>query len=151
MSSLFLQSKYKENISATRPIFLDKLKLEVCLSLFLYSFLACVPIAMRHCVPCFLSLLFFSYIYASPLITCSSPSYIFILFHVLQLEPEPISIYHPMTNEVCAAMGTPMEGFFDEANVVADAMTSTALTTAQGVPTETSTFSTESVPVDEDT
>ena len=56
-----------------------------------------------------------------------------------------------MTKEVCAAMGTPMEGFFDEANVVADAMTSIALTTAQGVPTETSTFSTESVPVDEDT
>ena len=50
------------------------------------------------------------------------------MFFSLSLSPSP-SIT-PMTKEVCAAMGTPMESFFDEANVVADAMTSTALTTA---------------------
>ena len=37
---------------------------------------------------------------------------------------EPLSIYHPTTEEVSAAMGTPMEGFFDEADIVAEAMAS---------------------------
>ena len=48
-------------------------------------------------------------------------------------------------------MGTPMEGFFDGADVVAEAMASTTSTTAQGVPVETPILSTKSVPVDKGT
>ena len=57
-----------------------------------------------------------------------------LLFCVLQAELEPISIYHPTTEEVSTAMGTPMEGFFDGADVVAGAL---AFATAQGVPAKT--------------
>uniref|UniRef100_A0A7N2RDL2 Uncharacterized protein n=1 Tax=Quercus lobata TaxID=97700 RepID=A0A7N2RDL2_QUELO len=37
---------------------------------------------------------------------------------------EPISIYHPMVEEIFASMGTPMEGFFDGVDVVFEAMAS---------------------------
>ena len=42
-----------------------------------------------------------------------------------------------------------MEGFFDEANVVAEAMTFATPAAAQGVPAETPTLSIEPMPVDE--
>ena len=48
-------------------------------------------------------------------------------------------------------MGTPMEGFFDEANVVAEALTSATPAATQEVPTETPTPSAEPMPVDEGT
>ena len=48
-------------------------------------------------------------------------------------------------------MGTPMEGFFDGAEVVAKAMAIATLATTQAVPAETSIPSTEPVPVDEGT
>ncbi|KAL4654020.1 hypothetical protein ACB092_01G348000 [Castanea dentata] len=66
----------------------------------------------------------------------------------LQADPEPIFIYHPTTKEVSAAMGTPMEDFFDGANVVAEAMAS-AFAAAQGAPVETSIHSIEPGPIDE--
>ncbi|KAK9998115.1 hypothetical protein SO802_017718 [Lithocarpus litseifolius] len=47
--------------------------------------------------------------------------------------PEPLSIYHPTSEEVFATIGTPMEGFFDGVDIMAEAMTSTPAT-AQGVP-----------------
>lgn len=34
----------------------------------------------------------------------------------------PLSVYHLMSGEVSTATGTPMEDFFDEANIVAEAM-----------------------------
>ena len=40
----------------------------------------------------------------------------------------PSSVYHPMIEEISTAMGTPMEGFFDGTNVVAEAMASTSST-----------------------
>jgi len=48
-------------------------------------------------------------------------------------------------------MGTPMESFFDRADVVAETMATTTPATAKAVPTKTPTLSTESVPVDEGT
>ena len=72
----------------------------------------------------------------------------FPLSHVLQAEPEPISTYHPMMEEVSAAIGTPIEGFFDGADVVAQAMASAALVAAQGVLAKTPIPSIELGPVD---
>ena len=48
-------------------------------------------------------------------------------------------------------MGTPMEGFFDGADVVAEAMAFASLAIAQGVPVESPIPSTEPVPIDEGT
>ena len=67
-----------------------------------------------------------------------SPFYLFIfLLHILQAELEPISIYHPTAEEVSAAISTPIEGFFDGADVVAEAMAPAAPAITQGVPVET--------------
>ena len=100
---------------------------------------------MSSCAP-FLSLLFFLYIYV-----CISTNHVFLslLFCVLQAELKPISINHPTTKEVSVAMGTPMEGFFNGANVVVETMASAATTTAQGVPFETLIPSTEPGPIEE--
>ena len=70
------------------------------------------------------------------------------LFRVAQAELEPISIYHPMIEEIFAAIGAPMEGFLDGADVVTEAMATAA---AQAVPTETLIPSVKPVPVDEAT
>ena len=43
--------------------------------------------------------------------------------------------YHPTNGEVPAAMGNAMEGFFDVADIVAEAMASTS-TATQGAPAE---------------
>ena len=60
-----------------------------------------------------------------------SLSFLFLfLLHILQAEPKPISIYHPMVEEVSVAMGTPIEGFFDRANMVVEFMASVASTAA---------------------
>ena len=56
-----------------------------------------------------------------------------------------------MVEEVSAAMGTPIEGFFDGANMVAEFMASTTSTAAQGVPAKTLIPSAEPIPVDEGT
>ena len=44
--------------------------------------------------------------------------------------PEPIFAYHPTTEEISASMGTPMGGFFDEADVVFKTATPAPLATA---------------------
>ena len=119
---------------------------------------ACIPIVMCHYVShFFLSFFFFFfflyiYIYIYICITTyhalfSSAPY--ILFCVLQADPKPISIYHPTTKEVSAAMGTLMEGFFDRVDVVAEAMASASIA-AQGAPTETPIPSAEPSPIKED-
>nr|XP_023874071.1 uncharacterized protein LOC111986625 [Quercus suber] len=66
-----------------------------------------------------------------------------------EAELEPISIYHPKAEEVSAAIGTPMEGFFDRADMLAESVASTAPAAAQGVPVETPIPSVKPVPVDE--
>ena len=48
-------------------------------------------------------------------------------------------------------MGTPMEGFFDGANVVYEAMASASPADTQGVPVEAPIPSTELVPIHEST
>ena len=60
--------------------------------------------------------------------------FFFIFF--FQDEPEPISVYHPTAKELSASMGTPMESFFDGADVVFEAATLAPPVAAQGVPTE---------------
>ncbi|XP_065628427.1 uncharacterized protein LOC111985721 isoform X2 [Quercus suber] len=65
-----------------------------------------------------------------------------------KVDLEPISIYHPTTEEVFAGMGTPMEGFFDGADVVAEAM-AFASAAAQRAPAETPTSSAELGPIKE--
>ena len=106
------QSKHKEDTSTTHPILLDELKLEVY-PFVLHAFpLPCVTmcsisppfICVCVCVPCVLLFCYFCF----------------------QANPKPISFYHPTTKEVSTAMGTPMEGFFDGANIVAEAIASTS-------------------------
>ena len=104
--------------------------MEVCLSL---SPFACVLIAMCHHMPhFFLSFSLYIYIYIYVRIS-TYHAFLSLLFCVLQAEPELISIYHPMAKEVFVAMGTPMEGFFNRADMVAETMASTAPTVAQEV------------------
>jgi len=55
------------------------------------------------------------------------------LLHIPQAEPEPISIYHLMAEEISIDIGTPMEGFFDGTDVVAEAMVPATPGTTQGV------------------
>ena len=40
----------------------------------------------------------------------------------IQVDLKPLSVYHPTSGEVLAAIGMPMEGFFDGADIVAEAM-----------------------------
>ena len=56
-----------------------------------------------------------------------------------------------MVEEVSVAMGTPIEGFFDRANMVVEFMASVASTAAQGVPAKTLIPFAEPIPVDEGT
>ncbi|KAL0004745.1 hypothetical protein SO802_012306 [Lithocarpus litseifolius] len=68
-----------------------------------------------------------------------------------EAKPKPISIYHPTAEEISAAMGTPMEGFFDGADVVAEAIATASPAAVQEAPAETSIPSAKLVPVDNDT
>ena len=70
------------------------------------------------------------------------------MLHILQAEPEPISIYHRIAEKVFAAMGTPMEGFFDGADVVVQAMALATPATARGVPVKMPILSTKPRPVE---
>ncbi|XP_050249028.1 flocculation protein FLO11-like [Quercus robur] len=74
-----------------------------------------------------------------------------ILFDEPEFEakPEPISIYHPMAKEISSSMGTPMEGFFDGADVVFEAAAPATPAAASRVSTEAPIPSTEPVPIDE--
>ena len=88
-----------------------------------------------------LSLLFFLYIYVCIFIY---HAFLSLLFYILQAEPKPISIYHPTVEEVSAAMGTPIKGFFDRVDVVAETPAA-----AQGVLVETPILSTKPGPIEE--
>ena len=46
----------------------------------------------------------------------------------IQVDLKPLSVYHPTSGEVSIAMGMPMEGFFDGADIVVEAMTFTSTT-----------------------
>ena len=74
----------------------------------------------------------------------------FLIFF-FQDEPEPISVYHPIAKELSASMGTPMEGFFDGADMVFEAATPAPLAAAQEVLAEAFIPSTEPVPIGEGT
>ena len=56
-----------------------------------------------------------------------------------------------MAKGLSASMGTPMEGFFDWADVAFEAATPTPPVAAQRVPAEAPIPSTESIPIGEDT
>ena len=119
--SFLLQSKHKENMSATCPISVDKLEFEVCLPPF-FSFLFFFLFFFIY-FPCAVSLvapsLFLFFFFVSSMIIYSS------LFYF-----KPISIYHPIVEEVFAAIGTPLKGSFDGDDVVAMAMASAIPATA---------------------
>ena len=55
--------------------------------------------------------------------------FFFFLNFFIQVDLKPLSVYHPTSGEISIAMGMPMEGFFDGADIVAEAMTSTSTTT----------------------
>jgi len=76
--------------------------------------------------------------------------YLFIFF-VSQVEPEPIFIYHPTAEEISSSMGTPMEGFYDGANVVFEVATPATPVVAPRVSAEAPVPSTEPIPIDEGT
>ena len=77
--------------------------------MFIYSFLFVLIPALF--LPFLLLLLLFYYFYL----------FIYFLFF-LKVDPEPLSVYHPMSREFPTAMGMPIEGFFNEADIVADAI-----------------------------
>ena len=70
------------------------------------------------------------------------------LIGYFQADPEPFSVYHPTTEEIFTALGTPMEGFFDGAEVVTKAM-AFPFAAAQGIHTKTPIPSTEPSPIEE--
>lgn len=58
-------------------------------------------------------------------------------------------MYHPIAEELSTSMGTPMEGFFNGADVAFT--TPTPFAAAHSAPTEAPTFPTRPVPIDEGT
>ena len=105
------------------------------------SFPSLLPIfPLPYAIGCLISLS------ASLLVTAS-----FVPHFFFQDEPEPISVYHPMAEELFASMGTPMESFFDGFDVVFEAATLTPPAATQGVPAEASILFTEPVPIGENT
>ena len=62
-----------------------------------------------------------------------------------------IFIYHPSAEELSASIGTPIEGFFDGADVVFEATTPIPPIATQGVPVEVPIPSTKPVPIGEGT
>ena len=72
----------------------------------------------------------------------------FFFFYAFRLTLSPFSIYHPMSEEVSAAISTPMEGCFDGADIMSEAM-ATASTTTQGGLAETPIPSPKLGPVEE--
>ena len=71
------------------------------------------------------------------------------MLHIPQAKPEPISIYHLMAEEISIDISTPMEGFFDGTDVVAEAIAPAAPSTTQGVPVKMPILSTKPGPIEE--
>ena len=76
---------------------------------------------------------------------CSS---FFLITFIFQDKPKPISIYHPTTEELFASTGTPMEGFFEGADVMFRTIASAAPAASQGVSAEAPIPSTKPVPME---
>ena len=76
----------------------------------------------HHVLPCAFSF-FCMFIYSFFL-----PKHLPFFFFFLKVDLEPLSVYHPTNGEVPAAMGMPIEGFFDEADIMAKAMASASAT-----------------------
>ena len=128
------QSKHKKDTSITHPILLDEPDFEVHhFPSLLFFFFTCVSSA--------------TCLWSSHLVTGSFVLHFSFSFFFFSDEPEPLSVYHPTTDELSASMGTPMEGFFDGANVVFGTPASTAPTAAQGVPIEAPIPSTRPIPI----
>ena len=86
-----------------------------------------------HVLPCtFPHLFYLLFIY----IIVHSSFFSSLFLFCFQADLEPLSIYHPKNEGVSAAMGTPMEGFFDGVNIVVEAM-AFAFAAMQGVLAET--------------
>ena len=124
-----LQSKHKEDTSATHPIVLDEPELEVHFLTHQFAIHFCFPHSKKK------KRIILIFIFSST------------LFFFFQDELLPLSIYRPSTEELIVPMGTPIEGFFSGAEFATPA-TSVA---THGVPAETSTSPTEPVPIDEGT
>ena len=56
------------------------------------------------------------------------PKHLPFFFFFLKVDLEPLSVYHPTNGEVPAAMGMPIEGFFDGADIMVKAMASASAT-----------------------
>ena len=76
---------------------------------------------------------------------CSS---FFLITFIFQDKPKPISIYHPTAEELFASTGTPMEGFFEGADVMFRTIASAAPAASQGVSAEAPIPSTKPVPIE---
>ena len=75
------------------------------------------PFCMHsHCHMLPFALFFFFIIIHSSFFSSSPFSFCF------QAGPGPLSVYHPTSEEVSAAMGTPIEGFFNGVDIMAEAM-----------------------------
>ena len=100
---------------------------------------------------CFLSLSFFFFAFLfifSSYLNIYPPSFSSPLF--FYVDPKPLSVYHPTSREVLAAMGMPMKGFFNEADIVVEAMAFTSIA-AQGAPAEAPIPPPKPVPIEEST
>ena len=72
-----------------------------------------------HVLPCtFPHLFYLLFIY----IIVHSSFFSSLFLFCFQADLEPLSVYHPKNEGVSAAMGTPMDGFFDGVNIVVEAM-----------------------------
>ena len=72
-----------------------------------------------HVLPCtFPHLFYLLFIY----IIVHSSFFSSLFLFCFQADLEPLSVYHPMSEEIPATMGMHMEGFFYEADVMVEAM-----------------------------
>ena len=142
--SFLLQSKHNEDVFATRPISLDKPEFEICLlPFFLLFFSSLLPIfPLPYATSCLMSIS----LSTSSLVMDGLVPFFFFSF-AFQDKPEPISVYHPMAKEISASIGTPMEGFFEGANVMFKATTPAPPATTQGVPAEAHIPSIKPIPI----
>ena len=88
--------------------------------------------------------------------TCPLPSFssssfpFFKFFFFLKVDPELLSVYHPTSREFLATMGMPIEGFFNVADIVVEAMAS-AFVAEHGAPVEVSIHPPKPILVEEST
>ena len=75
----------------------------------------------------FILTIYRAFLWLTPYV-CLFIFFFFFFNFFIQVDLKPLSVYHPTSGEVSIAMGMPMEGFFDGADIVAEAMTSTSTT-----------------------